>query len=673
LQTVDYSYNIRKWLTAINNPNNLGNDLFGMSIGYTGIYQLGDTPNYNGNIGGILWKHKNGVEKQYAYYYDNLNRLTSANYKEENPIVTSVLPTTDQYNTTYSYDRNGNIKTLTRNGFRTDGTFGQIDNLDYRYSASGALDTLIENGDKERGLKSKIIDGLGRYTFDANGNMITDTHKGMTVEYNHLNLPIKVIKPEGIIEWIYDAAGTKLSKTVTTNHLEVNDNPMLSKEYKASMTIESQGTVPNVGGVTFTAGQSITLKEGFTANAGSDFLARILPNNVVQVRDYCDGLEYFESSLEAIYYADGRVKYNGNNIERQYILADYQGNNRVLFKDNGSGVAEQIEGYSYYPFGAIHGQKRDYLNNYLNEGKELQTELGLEWSDYHLRYKDNWMGRFMGIDVLADSYSSTSPYSYGLGNPVSNGDPTGASVQKFTGEEAQQVFKGVQNSYNDAVSSGQNVNFKSSEIGGLVRASSSNSNSFHPGTNDAARIDDVINSFKEAGVENIGDAVEYYDNKGPSVMFSDPENGQPWQYVYTEGYGWIDLAHFFKSASTGMISVPLGEAIEVAQKYLREDSPSAYSYEDLPSNLQGAIFLKQNGLVEGKAFYTALKNHFTAIFETDFRRAPNWSSMPKISDSSPNQPKNKSYRPLFAPRFNEVDAKYKPPFKYFDKNWGSGN
>jgi hypothetical protein len=78
------------------------------------------------------------------------------------------------------------------------------------------------------------------------------------------------------------------------------------------------------------------------------------------------------------------------------------------------------------------------------------------------------MGRFIGIDVLADSYSSTSPYSYGLGNPIRNGDPTGASVQTFTGEEAQQVFKGVQNNYNDAVASGQNVNFKSSEIGGLA-------------------------------------------------------------------------------------------------------------------------------------------------------------------------------------------------------------
>ena len=45
LQTVDYAYNIRKWLTSINNPKSLGDDLFGMSINYTGF-----NANFNGNI-----------------------------------------------------------------------------------------------------------------------------------------------------------------------------------------------------------------------------------------------------------------------------------------------------------------------------------------------------------------------------------------------------------------------------------------------------------------------------------------------------------------------------------------------------------------------------------------------------------------------------------------------
>ena len=211
----------------------------------------------------------------------------------------------DQYNTAYTYDRNGNIETLTRNGLTQSGTFGQIDNLDYTYADDGALTSLAEASEKENGFKSKTAGGTGAYTYDDNGNMLTDVHKGLTAEYNFLNLVTKVVKPEGTIEWVYDAAGTKLSKTVTTDQLIVNDNPMLSKEYKAQL-IESQGTVPTNGNVTFTAGQEITLKAGFTATAGSDFLARILPNTAMQVRDYCSGFEYFESNLEAIYFSDGR-------------------------------------------------------------------------------------------------------------------------------------------------------------------------------------------------------------------------------------------------------------------------------------------------------------------------------------------------------------------------------
>jgi len=38
------------------------------------------------------------------------------------------------------------------------------------------------------------------------------------------------------LEWTYDAAGTKLTKTVTTDHLEVNVNPIFSKEYQADFT-----------------------------------------------------------------------------------------------------------------------------------------------------------------------------------------------------------------------------------------------------------------------------------------------------------------------------------------------------------------------------------------------------------------------------------------------------
>ena len=61
----------------------------------------------------------------------------------------------------------------------------------------------------------------------------------MTIEYNFLNLPESIYKEvsgeqAGLIQWRYDAVGNMLAKFVTTNHQNININPILSKEYIAS-------------------------------------------------------------------------------------------------------------------------------------------------------------------------------------------------------------------------------------------------------------------------------------------------------------------------------------------------------------------------------------------------------------------------------------------------------
>ncbi|WP_281925846.1 DUF6443 domain-containing protein, partial [Flavobacterium collinsii] len=87
LQKVHYSYNIRGWITGINNVENLQQntdpvDLFAFKINYDkqpGNSQIQAL--YNGNISETYWKTNTDVTKRsYGYQYDNLNRLTSAIY-----------------------------------------------------------------------------------------------------------------------------------------------------------------------------------------------------------------------------------------------------------------------------------------------------------------------------------------------------------------------------------------------------------------------------------------------------------------------------------------------------------------------------------------------------------------------------------------------------------------
>jgi hypothetical protein len=51
LQSVDFTYDIQGKITKINDPDNLGNDLFGMKFNYN-TYK-------NGNISAISWNSKN--------------------------------------------------------------------------------------------------------------------------------------------------------------------------------------------------------------------------------------------------------------------------------------------------------------------------------------------------------------------------------------------------------------------------------------------------------------------------------------------------------------------------------------------------------------------------------------------------------------------------------------
>ncbi len=167
---------------------------------------------YNGNISETFWRTQtDNTERGYVYRYDPLNRITDAYY-----VKNGQAP--GFYNVTgITYDENGNIQTLKRNG-TSDVSQILIDQLNYTYDKGNRLLKVADVGTQD-GFKDGSNTGHD-YEYDANGNMITDKNKGISaIEYNLLNLPVKVLFEDGgTIEYVYDANGTKLQKRVIPTH-----------------------------------------------------------------------------------------------------------------------------------------------------------------------------------------------------------------------------------------------------------------------------------------------------------------------------------------------------------------------------------------------------------------------------------------------------------------------
>jgi len=83
----------------------------------------------------------------------------------------------------------------------------------------------------------------------------------------------------------------------------------------------------------------------------------------------------------------------------------------------------------YYPFGLKHKGYNNQItgrdHNYGYNGKEEQSELGLEWMDFHARNYDASIGRWMNLDPLAEKMRRHSPYNYAFDNPTFYIDPDG--------------------------------------------------------------------------------------------------------------------------------------------------------------------------------------------------------------------------------------------------------
>lgn len=219
LQNIDYTYNIRGWLTGINEPANLGTKLFGYKIKYNNPANVSVAlARYNGNISEVDWSTSvDAVVRRYSYNYDRLNRLLGATYQKPN----TTTPITNAYNENLTFDLNGNIKSLSRFGGVDHLPVQKIDQLSYTYTGN-KLTKIIDTSYNPSGYPTLATHNTIGY--DSNGNMTTLLDKGISlIKYNYLNLPSLITQNSGNMTYTYRADGTKIKKVYgvkTTDYLD---------------------------------------------------------------------------------------------------------------------------------------------------------------------------------------------------------------------------------------------------------------------------------------------------------------------------------------------------------------------------------------------------------------------------------------------------------------------
>ena len=269
VQGLDRAYTLQGWLKAMNSTTlkverdissddnsptyEIARDAFAYSLNYfngdyTPIGQtiggnsdavastsgMSTTDLFNGNISGMvksIWDvNEDPIRTEgSSFRYDQLNRIKEADIYHkyssntdhilENNSFSGASLSTD-YRLRISYDQNGNIKTLDRNGYAASGNVA-MDNLTYHYAAGTNRLTHVDDTPGNTNNYTVDIDDqdVNNYTYDAKGNMTRDLSEEIKTINWHINGKIEEVirtstssKPD--LEFHYDALGNRSMKIV---------------------------------------------------------------------------------------------------------------------------------------------------------------------------------------------------------------------------------------------------------------------------------------------------------------------------------------------------------------------------------------------------------------------------------------------------------------------------
>jgi photosystem II stability/assembly factor-like uncharacterized protein len=512
VQGLDYAYSIHGWLKGVNTAGlNASDDIgidglensfrelvpvdaFGFALSYydsdySSIATSSFLPDldaaslsavapdlYNGNIRamatGINFNTQN-VENlnTMAYSYDQLNRIKSANAFSWESNAWSAI---DAFNEEYSYDANGNILSLSRDGGTAQ--LAEMDNFTYIYenesngfeqdrnrllAVQDAANTSAQVWDGVDDLKpGQVYDFVGQefnYSYDAAGNLISDKQEEIAnIEWTVSGKVRSITREDGStkadLEFHYDALGNRILKIVKPR----DANGILAEtEWEKTWYLrDAQSNVLQVYDLESYIknegyGEELRISEQHLYGSGRLGIRRA----AVAEEDNEDDLLYkglFTASIDPIEGNFFNKIYTSNNIltlypnkawdrrgQKQYEMSNHLGNVLCTVSDRRSGIldglaiaayeSEILSASDYYPFG-MQMPGRSYSSGDYRfgfNGMERVDEISGVGNHYTAEYweMDPRVLRRWNTDPVVKHWES--PYAIFHNNPIFFTDPQG--------------------------------------------------------------------------------------------------------------------------------------------------------------------------------------------------------------------------------------------------------
>jgi RHS repeat-associated protein len=428
-------------------------DVVGFSLGYYGgdYSPIGGNPAeaayagtafgngtddlFNGNIRHMVTAIEGLAIQGYAYRYDQLQRIKHMQVYRASDVQSLFAWTnssaTDEYKTTFSYDRNGNLTTLNRNGI---GAELDMDRFVYNYHMIGGepsnrLDYVTDNGTDYASYEDiKSGQTSGNYTYNKIGELVSDVSESMILHWrtgdHKLSKIERTDQDSPQIEFFYTAFGQRAMKV---------EKPRVSGVIQSASNwkytyyaYDANGQVMAVYSGNF-QGSSEQVKLSEQHLYGGERLGMITRDVVL----FDNGVTSYTHKEEDVVHGDERgfKRYEllGHTNSVLAVISDRKMYNSV----DGNYEPVMISWADYYAFGMLqsgrHGSATSELYRYLFQSMETDRGISGEGNSYTTEFRqyDPRLGRWKSLDPLMSKYPMMSPYVAFNNNPVFFIDPLG--------------------------------------------------------------------------------------------------------------------------------------------------------------------------------------------------------------------------------------------------------